>query len=88
METMIAAVISGAAGIICSVLAALSSNAKHEAALEARIEKWQAVTDTQLAELTREVRKHNNFAERMPVVEERIKVINHRIGDLEDHEKE
>lgn len=43
----------------------------------------QAVTDTKLDELTREVREHNNFARRMPVVEEQIKVINHRIEDLE-----
>ena len=43
-----------------------------------------AVVDENIAELTREVRKHNNFAERMPVVEEQIKVINHRIQDLED----
>lgn len=83
-EVILAALISGAAGIICSVLAAASSNAKHEAALEAQLEKWKAVTDTQLAELTREVRRHNNFAERMPVIEERVKVINHRISDLED----
>lgn len=45
--------------------------------------KTQAVTDTKLEELTREVREHNNFAKRMPVVEEQIKVINHRIDDLE-----
>lgn len=45
--------------------------------------KGQAVTETKLDELTREVREHNNFAKRMPVVEEQIKVINHRIGDLE-----
>ena len=45
--------------------------------------KSQAVTETRLEELTREVREHNNFARRMPVVEEQIKVINHRIGDLE-----
>ena len=43
----------------------------------------QAVIDTKLAELTREVREHNNFAKRMPVVEEQIKVINHRLDDLE-----
>jgi hypothetical protein len=43
----------------------------------------QAVTDTKLEELTREVREHNNFAKRMPVIEEQIKVINHRIEDLE-----
>lgn len=45
--------------------------------------RTQAVTETKLDELTREVREHNNFARRMPVVEEQIKVINHRIGDLE-----
>ncbi len=43
----------------------------------------QAVTETKLEELTREVREHNNFAKRMPVIEEQIKVINHRIEDLE-----
>lgn len=47
----------------------------------------QAVTETKLEELTREVRAHNNFAQRMPVVEEQIKVINHRIEDLEHFHK-
>lgn len=47
----------------------------------------QAVTDTKLDELTREVREHNNFAQRMPVVEEQIKVINHRIEDLEHNRR-
>ena len=46
--------------------------------------KQQAVTDTKIEELTREVREHNNFAKRMPVVEEQIKVINHRVKDLEN----
>ena len=46
--------------------------------------KTQAVTEERLDELTREVREHNNFARRMPVVEEQIKVINHRIADLEN----
>jgi len=49
--------------------------------------RTQAVTDTKLEELTREVREHNNFAKRMPVIEEQIKVINHRIGDLEGFHK-
>ena len=49
--------------------------------------KTQAVMDTKLEELTREVREHNNFAKRMPVVEEQIKVINHRISDLEEFHK-
>ena len=43
----------------------------------------QAITDTKLDELTREVREHNSFAQRVPVIEEQIKVINHRIQDLE-----
>ena len=47
----------------------------------------QAVTETKIEELTREVREHNNFARRMPVVEEQIKVINHRIEDLEERNK-
>ena len=45
--------------------------------------KQQAITDTKLDELTREVREHNNFAQRVPVIEEQLKVINHRIQDLE-----
>ena len=49
--------------------------------------KSQAVMETKVDELTREVREHNNFAKRMPVVEEQIKVINHRIDDLEQFHK-
>lgn len=49
--------------------------------------KATAVMEEQIAELTREVRAHNNFAQRMPVVEEQIKVINHRLADLEDFHK-
>ena len=49
--------------------------------------KAQAVTDTKLEELTREVREHNNFAKRVPVLEEKMKVCEHRIEDLEDSEK-
>lgn len=45
--------------------------------------KAQAVTDTRLDELTREVREHNHFARRVPVLEEQMKVVNHRINDLE-----
>ena len=49
--------------------------------------KAQAVTDTKLEELTREVREHNHFAQRVPVLEEQMKVANHRIQDLEDAQK-
>lgn len=68
-ESIVAALITGA----LTLLGVIISNNKH-----------QAVTDTKVEELTREVREHNNFAKRVPVVEEQIKVINHRIGDLED----
>ena len=46
-------------------------------------QKAQAVTETKIEELTREVREHNNFARRVPVLEEQVKVLNHRIADLE-----
>lgn len=49
--------------------------------------KVQAVSETKIEELTREVREHNNFARRVPVVEEQIKVINHRISNLEEAQK-
>lgn len=49
--------------------------------------KSQAVTEAKIEELTREVREHNNFAKRMPVVEEQVKVINHRLEDLEEFHK-
>ena len=50
-------------------------------------QKSQAVTDTKLEELTREVREHNHFAKRVPVLEEQMRVANHRIQDLEDAQK-
>ena len=55
--------------------------------MDLKLDKQQAITETKLYELTREVREHNNFAKRMPVVEEQIKVINHRISDLEEFHK-
>lgn len=72
IESVIVALISGG----MTLLGVIVSNNKH-----------QAVADEKIAELTREVREHNNFARRVPVVEEQIKVINHRIADLEDFHK-
>ncbi len=72
METILAAVITGA----ITLLGVLIANSRSQAVMEAKVD-----------ELTREVREHNNFAKRMPVVEEQIKVINHRIGDLENFHK-
>ena len=51
--------------------------------IKAELKEAQAVTDTKITELTREVREHNNFAKRVPVIEEQIKAVNHRIEDLE-----
>lgn len=79
MGAIIAAVITGVLSLVGVVLSNISSNKKIENALTTS----QAVTDCKIEELTREVREHNNFARRMPVVEEQIKVINHRLDDLE-----
>lgn len=49
--------------------------------------KQQAVTDTKLDELTREVREYNDLARRVPILEEQMKVVNHRISDLEEYHK-
>lgn len=78
-ETIIATLITAAA----TILVVIFQNRATANKVTSEIEKHQAVTDTKMDELTREVREHNNFARRMPVVEEQIKVINHRIADLE-----
>lgn len=77
------ALITGGISLIGTVLTILATSRKTETAMQVN----QAVTDTKIEELTREVRKHNGFAERLPVVEEQIKVINHRIDDLEEATK-
>ena len=77
--TVMASLITGLLSLAGVVLSNLLSERRRENALRTA----QAVTDEQLRELTREVREHNHFARRMPVVEEQIKVINHRLEDLE-----
>ena len=79
MEAIVVALITGGLSLLGVVITSSSANRK----MQNQLEKSQAVTDTKLDELTREVREHNGFARRMPVVEEQIKVINHRIADLE-----
>ena len=73
------ALITGSMSLIGVVITCQQSNKK----IEHKLETTQAVMDCKIEELTREVREHNNFAQRMPVVEEKIAVINHRIADLE-----
>lgn len=72
-ESIIVAIITG----VLTLAGVLVSNSKS-----------QAVMETKVAELTREVREHNHFAKRMPVVEEQIKVVNHRIADIETEIKQ
>jgi len=79
METIISAAITGGLALVGIIITNVMSNRK----IEHKLEIAQAVTDCKIDTLTNEVRSHNNFAKRMPVVEEQIKVINHRLEDLE-----
>ena len=78
-EAIIVAIITGG----LSLIGVLISNSRAAQNMDAKLEKQQAITDTKLDELTREVRAPNTFAQRVPVLEEQIKVANHRIEDLE-----
>lgn len=84
--TLISAATSVVVGSLTLIGVIITSN-KANREIQYRLEVAQAVTDTKIDNLTREVREHNNFARRMPVVEEQIKVINHRITDLEETER-
>lgn len=83
-EAIIVAIITGS----LSLIGAIVSNNRTAQSMDAKLDKQQAVTETKLEELTREVRAHNNFAQRVPVLEEQIKVVNHRIADLEKEKGE
>ena len=83
---IIVALIAGGFSVLTSVITLIGVFAKLKQSnneIVHRLEMSQAVTDTKITELTREVREHNNFARRMPVVEEQVRVANHRIEDLE-----
>jgi hypothetical protein len=82
-EAILVALITGGLSLAGVAVTNWAAARKNEAAIRAA----QAVTDTKLEELTREVREHNHFARRMPVVEEQIRVANHRIADLENLHK-
>ena len=78
-DAIVVALITGGLSLAGVVITCIATSKKTERAAAIA----QAVTDTKIEELTREVRLHNGFAQRMPVVEEQIKVINHRLADLE-----
>lgn len=79
-EGIIIALITGAVTLLTGLLSSFIASKK---ALSC-VEKAQAVTDAKLEDLTYEVRKHNNFAEKIPVIQEQIKVINHRIDEVKE----
>lgn len=81
MESIIVALITGGLSLIGVIIANANSNRRVEASLE----KAQAVTDTKIEELTREVREHNNFAKRMPVVENEVQHIKSEIQKLHSY---
>ena len=89
-EAVTVALITGLLAVAAEVVIAVVNNKammkeleKQSALSDARLEKTQAVTETKLEALTNEVRSHNQFAQRLPVIEEQMKVANHRISDLE-----
>lgn len=82
-EAIVVALITGGLSLAGVVVTCVVTARKNETTLKVA----QAVTDTKIEELTREVRAHNGFAEKIPVIQEQIKVINHRIGDLEGYHK-
>ena len=79
VESILTAIIAGGLALIGTVITVAAASRK----TEQHIKTHQAVTDEKIAELTREVREHNNFARRMPVVEEKIKNIECRVKNLE-----
>jgi septal ring factor EnvC (AmiA/AmiB activator) len=80
---IISALITGGLALAGVIVSNVMSNSK----IQHSLDKSLAATEEKINELTREVRAHNNFAQRMPVVEEQIKVINHRLEDLEKGDK-
>ena len=82
-DEIIIAIISAFVAIISGFMSSAIGSSK----AVSYVEKTQAVLEIKLEELAREVREHNNFAKRMPVVEEQVKIINHRINSLEKSKK-
>lgn len=82
-DAVVVALISGLMSLVCGIVSALIAARSAGNQVQKKLELAQAVTDTKLESLTLEVRKHNGFAERIPVLEEKISVANHRIDDLE-----
>lgn len=87
MEQIIIALITAGLSLVGVMITNYFNNKSLSDKVTHQLEVAQAVTDTKIEELTREVRTHNNFAQRIPVMEEKIAVANHRIDDLKRHEE-
>ncbi len=87
MEQIIIALITAGLSLVGVMITNYFNNKSLSDKVTHQLEVAQAVTDTKIEELTREVRTHNNFAQRIPVLEEKMSVANHRIDDLERHEE-
>ena len=85
-ETLISAGASVLVGVL-ALIGVIITNNRANNKMQNKMTTAQAVTDERMSELTREVRVHNNFARRVPVIEEQIKVANHRLADLEELHK-
>lgn len=87
MEQIIIALITAGLSLVGVMVTNYFNNKSLSDKVTHQLEVAQAVTDTKIEELTREVRMHNNFAKKIPVLEEKMSVANHRIEDLERHEE-
>ena len=87
MEQIIIALITAGLGLVGVMVTNYFNNKSLSDKVTHQLEVAQAVSDTKIEELTREVRAHNNFAQKIPVLEEKMSVANHRIEDLERHEE-
>ena len=83
MTEIIVAIVTG----VATVLAVILTNSRNSRDMDAKLEKAQAITDTKIEELTREVRIHNGFAQRIPVLEEKMSEANNRIKNLETYHR-
>ena len=90
MDGVTIAIITATGSVLASIITVISvivTANKNNAAVDAKLDKQQAVIETKIEELTREVREHNNFATRMPTIEQKVKDLERRVSDLEKYHK-
>ena len=85
-ETVLVALITGGLSLLGTIITVIMTIRKGMSEIETKLTTAQAVTDTKMDELTREVREHNNFARRMPVVESQIEALDKRLSRVENND--